>query len=839
MLALRGASRGERPGRDLSADAPGTGRRPVGSEGPPWASIGKAGVVTGRDDPPDGTVHLVAKTHLDVGFTLPAAEVVDRYVEAYIPRALALAADLRARGGPERYVWTTGSWLVHTYLERADAAGRAVAETAIEAGDLAWHALPFTTHTELCDVGLVEAGLEIAARLDHRFGRRTIAAKLTDVPGHTRGLVPLLAAVGVELLHVGVNPVAAVPDVPPCFRWRSPDGSEVVVAYQAGGYGDLTEVPGCPDLLAFAHTGDNLGPPTAEEVVDSFVAFRERVPGAEVRASTLDAFAEAIRPVRDTLPVVTGEIGDTWIHGVGSDPQKVAAYRELLRVRRSWLSSGMVAPDDSRLRGFHENLLLVAEHTWGLDEKTHLPDRKRWSRADLPGLRAEAATQAYEASWAEQRAYVDTAVEAIDSEGLRRVASSALAGLRDPLPAWRTGVELPAGTVVQVGCWEVAADATTGAVTHLVDRVSGRVLADADHPLALLAHQSFSATDYERYWDAYIHSTPADDWWAIEDNTKTGIDAAGATSAWWEPESARVHVGERWSAAGGVRAAAGHQGGDEAAAGDVGGAGEPVADLRRRSSRRTGATTPLGPEASPATSEDGGRGASRYGPRRERATSVPRTDDLVGLLPPADRTEPPPAEATDGGTSARFGDPSVPLAVGALVVQLRLPEPARTRSGAPEVVVLTLTDITPIEGPSTLGLELRWEDKPANRLPEATWLGVRPMVADPNAMVLDKLGQEVSPVDVVPRGGRHLHAVGEGVRWPDPDGTLALRTLDAPLVAPGHPRLLDPDPGPLALDEGVWVCLHDNVWGTNFPMWSEARARFRFELSWTPVADNA
>ena len=396
-------------------------------------------MVNGPDDTPGGTVHLVAKTHLDVGFTLPAAEVVDRYVESYIPRALALAAELRARGGPERYVWTTGSWLVHTYLERADAAGRAEAEAAIEAGDLAWHALPFTTHTELCDVALVEAGLEVAARLDHRFGRRTIAAKLTDVPGHTRGLVPLLAAAGVELLHVGVNPVATVPDVPACFRWRSPDGAEVVVAYQAGGYGDLTEVPGCPDRLAFAHTGDNLGPPSADDVVEAFAALRARVPGAEVRASTLDAFAEALRPVRDDLPVVTSEIGDTWVHGVGSDPQKVAAYRELLRLRRSWLAAGMVAPDDSRLRGFHQDLLLVAEHTWGLDEKTHLPDRERWSRADLPALRAEAATQAYEASWAEQRAYVDAAVEAIDSEGLQRAARSTLTALRDPLPAWSTG----------------------------------------------------------------------------------------------------------------------------------------------------------------------------------------------------------------------------------------------------------------------------------------------------------------------------------------------------------------------------------------------------------------
>lgn len=744
--------------------------------------------------PTPATVHLVAKTHLDVGFTALAAAVVDTYVESYIPGALRLAAELRDRGGPERYVWTTGSWLIHTFLERADAVGRAQAEAAIEAGDLAWHALPFTTHTELCDVALVEAGLEIASRMDHRFGRRTIAAKLTDVPGHTRGLVPLLASAGVELLHIGVNPVATVPDVPSCFRWRSPDGSEVVVAYQAGGYGDLTEVPGCPDRLAFAHTGDNLGPPTVDEVVAAFATMRDRVPGTEVRASTLDSFAEALRPVRGSLPLVTAEIGDTWIHGLGSDPQKVAAYRELLRARRSWLEAGMVAPDDSRLRGFHEHLLLVAEHTWGLDEKTHLPDRERWSRQDLPGLRSEERTQRYEASWAEQRAYVDAAVEAIDSEGLRRAARSTLSALRSPIPAFEPGDAVAPDAVVSLGCWDLAVDPTTGAVIHLVDRVTGRVLANPDHPVGVLAHQAFSEADYERFWAGYVQSAPDDEWWAVEDNTKPGIDAAGARSAWWEPEAAAAHVGERWSARSGL-----------------------------------GSTGPRGPG------------------RVSRADEAPVAVEGAGKLPTA--ASPPAGEglgAGDGAVGGGSGGPSGavvdpgrwatgdPLLVEALVVELRMPDDAAECSGAPAVAILTLTDASPPEGPSILGIELRWEDKPANRLPEATWLGIRPLVADPASMILDKLGQDVSPLDVVPGGGQHLHAVGEGVRWPGPNGTVALRTLDAPLIAPGRPRLLDPGAEPPELDRGVWVCLHDNVWGTNFPMWSEGRARFRFELSWTP-----
>ena len=206
-------------------------------------------------------VHLVAKTHLDVGFTDLAARVVDRLRRVHHPRrawpwrpSCGPGAAPSATCGPPARGWCTPTSSGPT--PPGGPRPRRPSRPATWSGTPS----PSPPTPSCCDVALVEAGLEVAARLDHRFGRRTVAAKITDVPGHTRGLVPLLAGAGVELLHIGVNPVATVPDVPSCFRWRSPDGSEVVVAYQAGGYGDLTEVPGCPDRLAFAHTGDNLGP---------------------------------------------------------------------------------------------------------------------------------------------------------------------------------------------------------------------------------------------------------------------------------------------------------------------------------------------------------------------------------------------------------------------------------------------------------------------------------------------------------------------------------------------------------------------------------------------------
>jgi hypothetical protein len=75
-----------------------------------------------------------------------------------------------------------------------------VTAEAIKNGNIAPHGLPFTTHTELLDVDTFEYGLSIVDELDLIRGKKTISAKMTDVPGHTKGLVTLLHKKGIKLL---------------------------------------------------------------------------------------------------------------------------------------------------------------------------------------------------------------------------------------------------------------------------------------------------------------------------------------------------------------------------------------------------------------------------------------------------------------------------------------------------------------------------------------------------------------------------------------------------------------------------------------------------------------
>ncbi len=312
-------------------------------------------------------VHVVFKTHLDVGYTDFAERVVERYVQHFIPAAIALARRLREESPATGMVWTTGAWLIHTYLERASAQARREMEEAIAAGDVAWHALPFTLHSELTGAEHFRHGLSLSRRLDKRFGRTTIAAKMTDVPGHTRAIVPLLAEAGVRFLHIGVNPASPAPETPPLFRWRDEaSDSEVVVACSKGAYGDVAHWPGAETALFVAMTNDNHGPHTVEAVQALYRELQERFPHAQIRPGRLDDFAQDVAVYSAALPLVAQELGDTWIHGVGCDPHTTIAYRHLCRLREKWQSQGVSPGHAAAFDRFSTRLLLVPEHTWGL-----------------------------------------------------------------------------------------------------------------------------------------------------------------------------------------------------------------------------------------------------------------------------------------------------------------------------------------------------------------------------------------------------------------------------------------------------------------------------------------
>ena len=688
---------------------------------------------------PVQTVLVVAKSHLDVGFTDLAGAVRERWLREHLPRAMAVARQLRERDDGPRLTWTAGSWIVNEALEEPDRELRLAVEAAIEAGDLTWHALPFTTHTELADRSLLAHGLSISARLDQWFERRTRAAKLTDVPGHTRALVSILADAGVDLLHIGINPAAPAPDVPSVFRWRDPsapvtswtaagEAPEVTVVQQPGAYGALQVLARTGTAVDLWMTGDNDGPPSLEDVVRRWDELRIAHPGAEIRAATLDDVADVLRLVAGALPVVTSEIGDTWVHGVASDPSKTAAFRETCRRRRGWIADGRASEDDPALWRASTELLLVAEHTWGLDQKAHWPDTEHWSEQQLASVRPRQATRRFEWSWSEQRTYLDRFREVLERAGRTDLAEDAKAGmlLTGAAPVSVDGLVAlhrpeDGGPIrAALGPVEVQVDPHDGALIGLtVDRRGSPTdLVGGGQALGRVGHRTYDAEDYRRWFQTYNAGTLLQDRdWALWDNTKPGLEHSGARSAWYAPDLVGAWAGRR--------------------------------------------------------EQDGQRAGAEV-----------------------------------------------------LLLELAFSEEVRATSAAPHWVILGYEVVD--DRPDELSCWLQWVGKPAARWAESTWWSFVPTVPDAQAWTMVKLGEEVSPLDVVSRGARTLHAVESVVH---PSG-LRMDLIDAPLVAPGSPSLLRFDDRLPDMSGGWHVCLYDNVWGTNFPMWCPGDARFRLRLAW-------
>jgi hypothetical protein len=483
-------------------------------------------------------VLVMFKCHLDVGFTDTQAGVTKKYFDVYYPAAMKRAAQMRDAGA-DRYTWTTGSWLLYEYLEQTSADARKTMEQAIAAGDIAWHALPFSWQTEFIDRSMITGCLGFSKSLDTRFGRTTTGAKMTDVPGHTIGLIAPLAEQGVKFLHIGVNSASTPPEVPALFVWKDRTGATLMVMYQHKGYGGVVKIPGSDLAIAIEMADDNAGPHSMDEIRVIYADLRKQFPGAAITASNLSEIANAVYPYRDQFPVVTDEIGDTWIHGVSSDPVKVARYRELARLRREWIADGHIAVGDATDLGFLRKFALSAEHTWGTDTKTYL-DHDHYKPKDLEDVIDKSGYQKMITSWAEKRRNIDDAVASLPAP-MRAQAVGRLAKLKPVLPGTEGLNVFKASKDFETAHFTVGIDEKTGAIRRLRKKSDEREWASLERPLALFSYQTLSADDYARFMASYVTSK-AD--WAPQDFGKPNIEHFGARSRTWTPTLVNCWSGE-------------------------------------------------------------------------------------------------------------------------------------------------------------------------------------------------------------------------------------------------------------------------------------------------------
>lgn len=411
-----------------------------------WQLNAKTEAVTERGKP--SKIVVVLKTHLDIGYTDLAENVMQHYVTTMLDDSLAACEATQTRPPGERFVWTMPSWalqytLEHSSPERAERTRRLIA-----AEQIGWHALPYTTITEACGVEEWIRGLLISSELAAATGRTAPASgKMTDVPGYPRMLASLAAKAGIKFLHFGANPAVRTPNVPRLFFWEGPDGGRVLTFFSEGAYGTPLLPPAdwpYPVWLALLITNDNAGPPTPDIVPSSIDAVRRAHPEAEVVFGTMDDFYEQLTGCCDLspLPVVRTDLADTWTYGVASYPVETALVREqrgpltaveamfttALRFRA--LDGGSAdAPRQSIRRAYAESLLF-GEHTWGLVVEPQWGYVPHYEKETFAARRREPVFRQLERSWEEQRARARAARDAVgaaEAQLLPRIAALAAA----------------------------------------------------------------------------------------------------------------------------------------------------------------------------------------------------------------------------------------------------------------------------------------------------------------------------------------------------------------------------------------------------------------------------
>ena len=439
-------------------------------------SVPHLAVAANPDCPNLEEVIIASKNHLDVGFTCTVPALMRRIRTSDADGVLNLLDADRSKPEEQWVRWTLPAWSMDVMLGGTYAPERrARLEESVRTRRLLCQAMPFTIEAEASDLEEMVRLLSYGSDISRRFGIDLPRhAKQTDVPEQGWGLATVLANAGVKYLHIGINEGCKqnedLAKIPPLCWWEGPDGSRILLGY-CSNYGEIRRGPFKPPkgwkhktYLAYYTRGDNQGPISPKDAERVLNEVRTVLPGVRVRFGDPAEFADAIaaeEKENPRLPVIRGDMPDTWIHGQMTAPEETALHRHAqtelitLGVLDTTLRAlGLETKPISRVldRGYRKSGL-YSEHTWGLScgrerKRFHDPDwRERYERGDFKYIDSafeyhkDYARDAHRMAKDGIDERMKALAQAVDVEGPRVVVFNPLPYARDA----EVEVEMPEG----------------------------------------------------------------------------------------------------------------------------------------------------------------------------------------------------------------------------------------------------------------------------------------------------------------------------------------------------------------------------------------------------------
>lgn len=540
-----------------------------------------------------------AGSHFDAGFADTIDAIVGgRWFGTFFPDAHATGKALDGNASTDaRLRWTSQSWLTWLYAQDCapdaglpcpDAASLAAFNESVQNQWITWHGAPFNAETALLTSGALTEAIRLTHRVDDLYGMpRKRVVSIRDVPFLTRAAIPQLVAAGINTVSVGVNGGSRPPNLPKAFVWRDEaSGTSVRVLLLQGGYGglhgigppaianlfDVIVVPGLSTALVVDWAGDNSPPKTPTQLAADWGHLQTQFPGAAIVPGTFEDFAaamDAMPGVEDGLPVITSEVGETWIFGAGADPVRTARMRGAFRALASCRAAGQCDSDkDPAVRNATGWMLRAAEHTDGLDHKSTITPREalhaNYSNAEFHAIARgspsadPALVGKYErlaTSWVRQRDWsLNFALQALRPPGkpehpLAADIAAEWAANEPHVPPQARGSPgnatwVPAsavgGLTWTLGGWRLRINASTGAICEATAANNARQwvngTASPGRELAALEYMTLDWADFENY-EAYFNYVsvanlligPTTGGVDFDDQVLYGIAAANAT----------------------------------------------------------------------------------------------------------------------------------------------------------------------------------------------------------------------------------------------------------------------------------------------------------------------
>lgn len=357
-------------------------------------------------------VFLHPGSHVDIGYTDLQEKVMADH-KKFFRQAWDLYEESLRRGfmHDAHYIWNPEvTWVIKDFLRTEPEADRRRLLDYLRRGVFTLDALYCNLLTALCgDEELIRSVYYSMKLADREHLPPVRSAMITDVPGYTWGIVPVLAGAGVRYFELGPNFDARIGRATLALKyhpyyWIGPDGQSKVLVWNTGhGYSNTFNMlrsengveqflqtlaqyesdPDYPyDVARFrAYLVDNTPPPDHLSQMVQEWNRQYQVPHLILSGASAP-FEELESRFGDRIPSFKGDYTPYWEDGAASSARETAMNRSAtLRMQEAdaaWALARVAGSDQPvplrDLEEGYDKTMLYSEHTWGAHNSISEPD---------------------------------------------------------------------------------------------------------------------------------------------------------------------------------------------------------------------------------------------------------------------------------------------------------------------------------------------------------------------------------------------------------------------------------------------------------------------------------